>query len=180
MELHELKSVWKATQTPAVPTADLQHMLSENKHPVLKSIRKQITIEMVAWCIFLLCYYTMFDGDRKPSWINALLVLSVLLPLGHNVLGYRLAKHIVYENNLYDSLKKRLVKVRVYVILSIISRQVYLAGLLLFFTYGISFNNEKYIPAVMISLFFILQLWMSISMWNKRLRKLRDTIASFG
>ena len=94
MELTELKQVWDTVEIPVKSTDDIKLMLSENNHPVLKKIRKQLTIEIIGWSVFLICYYSMFDGDHKPIWINIILVVSVLLPLIHNLLGYRLAKYL--------------------------------------------------------------------------------------
>src|SRR5690606_29518805 len=99
-------------------------------------------------------YYTLFDGNLKPLWVNILLVLSVLLPLIHNLMGYRFAKYLVHGANIHESLKNYLAKVRIYAIISIISRQIYLTGLLVFFTYGLSFNTSKYILLAVIGLIF--------------------------
>lgn len=155
-------------------------MLSENKHPVLKDIRKQLTIEIIGWGIFLLCYYSMFDGDKKPVWINILLVLSILLPITHNLMGYRSAKYLVQGTNIHESLKNYLSKVKIYAIISIISRQIYLTGLLLFFTYGLSFNRSRYILLVAVLLIFLIQLIISCRIWAKRLKSLGNSLNSFG
>jgi len=179
MELNELKSTWNTVKAPAISTTEILHMLSENKHPVLKDIRKQLTIEIIGWCILLICYYSMFDGDKKPVWINILVVLSILLPLTHNFMGYRFAKYLVQGTNIHESLKNYLSKVKIYAVISIISRQIYLAGLLLFFTYGLSFNTDKYIPLVVIGLTYLIQLIISCRIWAKRLKSIRSSLNSF-
>lgn len=179
MELNELKSTWNTIETPAISTTEIQSMLSENKHPILKDIRKQLTIEIIGWSIFLVCYYTMFDGNKKPIWINTLVILSILLPLTHNFMGYRFAKYLVQGTNIYDSLKNYLSKVKVYAIISIISRQIYLMGLLLFFTYGLSFNTSKYISLTIIGLAFLIQLVIICRIWAKRLKSLENSLMSF-
>ncbi len=180
MELNELKSTWNTVKTPAVSIKEIQMMLSENKHPVLKDIRKQLTIEIIGWSIFLACYYTMFEGDKKPVWINILLVLSILLPITHNLMGYRFSKYLVQGTNIQESLKNYLSKVKTYAIISILSRQIYLTGLLLFFIYGISFNTNKYLALAMIILIFLIQLVISCRMWATRLKNLGNTLQSFG
>jgi len=179
MEFNELKSTWNTVRTPTISTTEIQAMLSENRHPVLKGIRKQLTIEIIGWCIFLSCYYTLFDGNLKPLWINILLVLSVLLPLIHNLMGYRFAKYLVHGANIHESLKNYLSKVKIYAIISIISRQIYLAGLLLFFTYGLSFTTSRYVLLAVISLVFLIQLLLSGRIWAKRLKNLGNAIAIF-
>lgn len=179
MEFNELKSTWKTVETPAVSITEIQSMLSENKHPVLKDIRKQLTIEIIGWCIFLMCYYSMFDGDKKPVWINILLILSILLPVVHSLMGYRFAKYLVKGTNIQESLKKYLSNVRIYAVISIISRQGYLIGLLLFFMYGLSLNTSKYIFLSVIGLIFLIQLLISCKIWGTRLKKLGNSLKSF-
>lgn len=179
MEFNELKATWNAVRTPTISTTEIQAMLSENRHPVLKGIRKQLTIEIIGWCMFLSGYYTLFDGNLKPLWINILLVLSVLLPLIHNLMGYRFAKYLVHGTNIHESLKNYLSKVKIYAIISIISRQIYLAGLLLFFTYGLNFNTSKYVLLAVIGLIFLIQLLLSVRIWANRLKNLGNAIAIF-
>lgn len=180
MELNELKSTWNTMITPTVSTLEIQAMLLENKHPVLKGIRKQMIIEVIGWSIFLICYYAMFDGDKKPLWINALLVLSVLLPFIHNLMGYNFAKYLVHGTDIRESLKIYLSKVKRYAIISIITRQVYLTGFLLFFSYSISFNTSKYVLLSVIIFVFLIQLWLLCKIWIKRVKNLGNTIMTFG
>lgn len=178
MEINELKSAWDAVKTPSVSTEEIKVMLSENRHPVLKGIRRQMTIEITGWIIFLSCYYTMFDGDMKPLWINLVLVLAILMPLIHNLLGYRFAKYPVHGTNMRESLKSYLVKIKIYAVVSVLLRQIYLAGVLWFFTYGLSFHTIKYILLVILVIFLV-QLLASCGIWAKRLKNLKDTISSF-
>lgn len=67
----------------------------------------------------------------------------------------------------------------IYAIVSVISRQIYLIGLLLFFTYGLSFNNSKYISLVVIGLIFIIQLVVIVGIWAKRLKSLGNSLNYF-
>ncbi|WP_316819199.1 hypothetical protein [Pedobacter nyackensis] len=179
MEFNELKSTWNALKTPEVSTTEIQSMLSENRHPVLKDIRKQLTIEIIGWGIFLACYYSMFDGDKKPVWINVLLCLSILIPIIHNLMGYRFAKYLVQGTSIQESLKNYLSKVKVYAIVSVVSRQIYLLGLLFFFTYSINFNAGKYTLLGVIGLVFLIQFVIICRIWVKRLKSLGDSLKSF-
>lgn len=175
MEINELKSAWNAVKTPSVSTEEIKVMLSENKHPVLKGIRRQMTIEITGWIIFLLCYYTMFDGDKKPLWINLVLVLAVLMPLIHNLLGYRFAKYAVHGTPMRESLENYLSRIKIYAVVSVLLRQIYFAGVLWFFTYGLSFHTIYYVLLVI----FLVQLLVSCRIWTKRLKNLKDTISAF-
>lgn len=179
MELNDIKTTWSTVESPRVSDQEIRAMASEKMHPTLSGIRKQLTIEIIVWSIFLICYYSMFDGDKKPVWINILLVLSVLVPIIHNLMGYRIAKYPVQGTNIRESINKFRSKVKIYAIVSIITRQIYLMGLLLFFTYGITFNPSKYISLAIISSIFLLQLFMSYRIWAKRVKNLGIAVESF-
>lgn len=179
MELDELKNAWHTVKTPDKTAADIKAMLTENNHPVLKGIRKQVIIEVAAWSVFLLCYYTMFDGDTKPVWINLVLVVSVLLPLIHNLMGYSFARYLVNGKTLKESLTIYLAKVKVYATVSIGSRVLFAAGFVLFFTYGLSFNTAKYYSVAVIGLIFLAQLWMLFRMWARRINYIKSAVQGF-
>jgi hypothetical protein len=179
MELDELKYAWDTIETPVKSTDDIKLMLYENRHPVLKKIRKQLTIEIIGWSVFLICYYTMFDGDHKPTWINIILIVSVLLPLIHNLMGYRFAKYLVNGNTISESLTNYLSKVKIYAAVSIICRFFFALGLLVFFTYGLNFNTKKYISLAIIILIFLIQLSILYNLWAKRLKKLENAVTIF-
>jgi hypothetical protein len=180
MDITELKHTWDTIRTPVKSVDDIKLMLSENRHPVLKEIRIQLTIEIIGWSVFLICYYTMFDGDRKPIWINLILIVSVLLPLVHNLMGYRFAKYLVNGTTIKESLKNYLSKVKIYAAVSIICRFLFIIGLLIFFTYGLNFNTKKYLLLTMIILLFLLiQLSVLYRLWSKRLKKLEKTMTIF-
>lgn len=178
MHLKEFKSTWNTIETPVFSSEEIYKMLSENNHPVIRRIRTQLTIEIIVWSIFLICYYSVFDGERKPVWINILLICSVLIPLGYNFMGYRISKYLIQGSNIRESLMNYIAKVRVFAVISIVSRQVYLMGILLFFTYGLKFNSERYMPLIVIGLIFIFQLWISCRIWNKRIENIRNAITS--
>ncbi|MEO6149993.1 MAG: hypothetical protein ABIP28_07525 [Mucilaginibacter sp.] len=179
MELDQLKSAWKDAPAPAKTTEEIKAMLQENKHPVLKQIRKQFTFEIIAWSAFLLCYYTMLDGDKKPAYINAVLIASVLFPILHSLAGYRFSKYLVNGANIRQSLDNYFSKVKVYAFVSVVSRVLYAAGLLVFFSYGIDFNRGKYyllgvaIAAISTQLFWLGRLWA------KRINKLKGATLLF-
>lgn len=179
MELNDLKSTWDTLQTQKTSLSEITDMLSENRHPVLKNIKKQFIIELVGWCLFLSCYYTMLDGNEKPIWINILLVLSIIFPLIHNLLWFRLSSYLILGENIRTSLKIYLAKVKTFASISIISRQVYLLGLLYFLTYGLSFDKQKYMLFSLISLIILIQLYITVRMWTLRYKKLQNSLRSF-
>ncbi|MES2378622.1 MAG: hypothetical protein V4553_18660 [Bacteroidota bacterium] len=179
MELDELKNAWHNVKTPDKDAGDIKAMLSESNHPVLKGIRRQVIIEVAAWSIFLVCYYTMFDGDTKPVWINIVLVVSVLFPLIHNLMGYSFARYLVNGDTLKESLTVYLAKVKVYAAVSIASRVLFAAGFVVFFTYGLSLTAARYYSVAIIGLIFLFQLWVLSRIWAKRLNNIKTAVQGF-
>lgn len=176
MELDELKSDWKNIVTGNKTKEQISLMLKENNHPVLRGIRKQLVIEVIGWALFLICYYSMFDGHQKPLMINVLLVASVLISLIHNLFGYNFARHIVDGENMLISLMNYFSKVKRFAILSVMFRIVFTAGLLSFFCYNIRFGPGKYILLVVIILGVLFQLIILGSIWIKRIKRLKQSI----
>ncbi|WEK38220.1 MAG: hypothetical protein P0Y53_12000 [Candidatus Pseudobacter hemicellulosilyticus] len=178
MKFDELQSAWNAAETPVRSANDIQTMLSENKHPVLKSIRRQLTMELMGWSLFLLLYYSMLDGDQKPLWLNGILIFSVLMPLLHNMMGYSAVRYVVHGPTIRASLERYLSRVRLYATVSIVSRLLLMVGLLLFFVVGVSLNEKKYLLLGGIVVIFMVQLWLLYKLWMARLRKLKKGITA--
>jgi len=179
MELDQLKSDWNASSEPAKTNEELKNMLSANQHPVLKGIRRQFTIEILGWSAFLLCYYTMFDGDLKPLPVNVLLIAAVLSSLLHNVSGYNFSRYLVGGDNIRASLERYLSKIKAYAAVSITTRVIYFTGFLVFFTYEIEFNTYKYVLLAACGLLFGGQLVWLGRLWARRVKTLGAAIDSF-
>lgn len=179
MKSDALKSAWKETVPQAKPQQQLKEMMQEKKHPVLKRIKRQLTIEIIIYSIFLFVYYDLFDGAQKPFYLNLLLVASVLLIILHNLTGYSLTKHPGKGSNLIQALKDHLSKMKVYAVVSIASRVIWATFLLLFLTYVIRFDAAKYWLLGGIVLVFILQLAALSAIWFKRVRKIKESLHEF-
>jgi hypothetical protein len=179
MELDELKADWNSIAVPTKKTEEMQLMLSENRHPVLKGIRQQLTIEIVGWSAFLLCYYSMFDGEDKPWFVNLLLIAAVLFAIVHNLIGYRFSKYLIKGIDIKTSLENYLLKVKIYAFTSVAARVIFIAGFLLFFSYNISFNETKLYLMIVVLLVCLVQLTLLAILWNGRLRKLKAAVAAF-
>ncbi|HKG07734.1 MAG TPA: hypothetical protein VKB19_14790 [Pedobacter sp.] len=173
MELDQLKSEWNKAETPVKTNEQLKAMLSESKHPVLKEIRRQIIIEVTGWTAFLLCYYTMFDGHQKPLFINLILVGALLCALIHNLSGYSFSRHLIDGGNIRTALEHYLSRIKNYALVSVLTRLLFMAGFITFFTYNIQFNTFKYAMLGVFGLIIIGQLiWLS-RVWSGRLKKLQ-------
>lgn len=179
MELNDLRSAWADVQVTDKTSGDIRLMLKENRHPVLKGIRKQLTIEIAGWSAFLLCYYSMFDGDKKSPLLNILLVVSVSLALIHNLLGYNIAKYLVNGVSLKESLNKYFEKVKIYARISIAARLLFITGFVLFFTYDINFDTRKYLLLALLIVLSLSQLLFLGRIWAKRLKDLQAAVVHF-
>lgn len=180
MELEDLKSSWNNLETPVKTPEEIKKMLLENNHPVLKGIRRQLALEIAGWSLFLICYYTMFDGDLKPLIINIILVLCALLPLIHNLMGYRFAKYLLKGTTIRQSIENYFSKVKKYALISILTRVLYASGLLLFLLYNIQFTTGKYFLLGGTVLFFGIQLYFLYLLWRRRLGQLERALTNFG
>ncbi|RYE20889.1 MAG: hypothetical protein EOP51_16870 [Sphingobacteriales bacterium] len=179
MELDELRSAWNTNPVPVKTAEEIKLMLQENKHPVLKGIRKQIIIEVTAWVAFLTCYYTMFDGDRKPLYINAILVACGGLAILHNLMGYSFSRFLINGTSLKQSVQNYLSKVKIYGTVSVAARVLYATALLVYFSYGIDFNRGKYYLLGVAILAFATNLFLLGRLWVKRWQQLAKTVVLF-
>ena len=177
MEFDELKSLWNTIEPLPKTAEEVRDMLKENNHPVLRKIRKQFTIEIVGWVALLACYYTMFDGDRRPAAFNIILIISVIAPLMHNLYGYNFARYLADEPTIKKSLEEYLRRIKVYMMVSIVSRIIFLCGLMLFFSSAVTFDARKYL--VLAALTLVLVLFQTIFLyriWTKRITAIRATL----
>ncbi|THU38312.1 hypothetical protein FAM09_16685 [Niastella caeni] len=176
MDQDALLSAWRAVDTTPKNTTELKSMLLEKRHPVLKRIRRQLIIETLAFTAFLFVYYDLFDGDRKPIYINGLIAGAMLLAITHNMIGYVLTKRPIRADNLKQSLEDHLFKMKIFAALSVASRALMAGCLLLFFTFVITFNTEKYWILIGIIGILLVQLTLLSGIWFRRIRQMKGTI----
>lgn len=167
-----LKSAWQQLPGGEKQPQELHGMLQEGRHPVLRQLRRQVVIESLLFSAFLAVYYNMFDGHRRPFWVNALLVTGVLLVVLHGLTGYFNAKRPVKEAGLQQALAARLGQLRNFAVWSVALRLVSTACILLFFTYGITFTMEKEIMLGWAALVLVVQFALLIMLWRRRIRRL--------
>lgn len=179
MELDDLKLEWKTIKTISTNDESLLLMLQENKHPVLKGMRNQIKIEVTAWTLFFLCYYSMFDGGTKPIWVNLFLIISVLGTIGHSLYGYHYNKYQTNGMDVKSALEVLYNRLKKYAWFTLIVRANFILGLLVFFTYGIHFTTIKYLLLGFICIVFLYQLFALYQLWNRRMQQILGLIESF-
>ncbi|WP_157986649.1 hypothetical protein [Chitinophaga alhagiae] len=171
-----LRSAWQHLPGSEKQPQELRGMLQEGQHPVLKQLRRQVIIESLLFSIFLAVYYNMFDGHRRPFWLNALLVAGVLLVVLHGLAGYFNAKRPVKAAGLQQALAARLRQLKTFAILSVALRVLSMACILLFFTYTITFTVEKEIILGWVVLATVIQFIILAALWNRRIRRLGEAV----
>ncbi|HEY9259547.1 hypothetical protein [Chitinophaga sp.] len=172
-----LKAAWDNTPTPSRNTAEIAAIIDQQASPVMRGIRKQLIIELLGYTAFLVVYYDFFDGDKKPFYLNALLVISLLFLLAYNVAGYTLAKNPSMGNSLLESMQRQLQRLKRYALVSVSSRILAFAGIFTFFLAGIHWNSSKYAAIGVIILGIIVQQFFLRRIWMGRIKRLSDTIA---
>ena len=178
MEQDALRSAWQAANTAPKNNNELIAMLREGQHPVLKHIRRQLIIEIIAYSILLFVYHDFFDGNRKTLFANLLIVAGMLLVITHNIIGYVFTKRSIKGNNIKQSLEHHLVSLKKHAVISVMCRALMIGCLLAFFVPAIHFNASKYWALTAIVAIFLVQLFALWGIWLKRIRNLKGVICN--
>jgi hypothetical protein len=178
MEIEELRKEWQSIKTPQIELDQLKDMTMEKSHPVLNGIRKQLKIELIGWSVFLIICFTGLDADQKPILSNAILIISVTLPMIFNIYGYQLSKELIAGPDISSSLQNRIGSLKRFAIASVVLRIILIAGVGYFFISDINIPESKLILMGAGSVFLIIPLYLLIRIWIRRIGKLRGTLRS--
>lgn len=179
MEKDKLSSLWQDIAPARKSKEDLSNMLKERSNPVLKSIGKQIIIELLGFTAFLFCYYSIFDGADKPLFINVIIIIAILAPILHHIKGYQLQKQFKSSNDLKADLTNFVEKMKLLRIATLIARIIFISGMMLFFTYNIDLSASKYLAVGLILMIFTAQLFFLYKVWSARINKLKVVLQEF-
>lgn len=176
MKIEELRKEWQSIKTPQIDLDRLKVMTIEKSHSVLSGIKKQLTLELVSWSAFLFICFTGLDADQKPILANAILIISVALPIVFNIYGYRLSKELIAGKDISSSLQNRIGSLRRFAIGSVVLRILLIIGVGYFFISTIDINQGKLMLLGAGSVFLIFPLYLLIRIWTKRIGKLSGTL----
>ncbi|MDR6565597.1 hypothetical protein [Chitinophaga ginsengisegetis] len=168
-----LKSAWDNAPTPS---RNISAIIGKHTSPVLKDIRKQVILEAIGYTIFLVVYYDFFDGDKKPFYLNLLLVISVLCMLAQSVTGYVLARQPAVKYNLLESMRKKLHNIRKYAVISIFTKILAFAGIFAFFLVTIRWTQQKYLILIPLVIIMVVQAYFQWKIWAGRIYRVRQTL----
>jgi uncharacterized membrane protein len=176
MNIEELKNEWQSIETPQIDLEGLKDMMIEKTHPVLSGIRKQLTLELIAWSAFLIICFTGLDTDQKPILANATLLISVSLSMFYNIYGYQLSKELIAGPNISSSLRNRIDSLKRYAIASVMLRILLIIGVGYFFVSNVHITSSKLLLLGTGSMFLIIPLYLLVKVWIKRIGKLSGTL----
>jgi len=179
MELEDLKSDWKNAPVVEKSEIDLQKMTKIKNHPSLKRIRTKLIIETICFVFFLVVYYDWFDGDKKPFFANIFLVISLLLFIANDIVGYFSIVSRIEGSNLKTSLEKYLSKIKRLATMSLICTFLYSISIVVFFTSVIHFNREKSFILLFMSIILIQMMFWSHRTWTKWIKNLELHVSDF-
>ena len=176
MNLEELKSNYKKARKKAIGVENLKKMTNSNHHPTLKKMKKQLVLESALWAVFLLVYYDFFDGHLKPFFWNLLLVLSIILLLVHNILGYRITMQPINGKTIKQSLANYLRKIKKYSAISVFTRVLAFASIMFFFFSTLPFGSVKIWIVFGLVLISAIQIYSLQKVWSVRIKKIRESL----
>lgn len=181
MDLENLKSDYKKGGTENLKTTEsLKKMKQSASHPVLKGIKKQLIFESIIWILLMTIYYDFFDGEQKSILWNFLLVISILLLLIHNILGYILVKNPIFGGNIKESLQKYLIKIKTFSYISIASRVFAVTVFLGFLTSNANWEFNKSLQFIGLFLVTIAtQIYLLRKVWTQRVNLIENTLSTF-
>lgn len=179
MELNDLKSGWQNASGAFKSEADLQKMTQITRHPSLKKIRTKLIVETIGLIFFLFVYYDWFDGDKRPFYVNLLLVGSLLLYISNDVIGYVSIARPIRGINLKLSIQNYLMRVKRLSFFSLIISLLYSVSIIVFFTSVINFTKEKRLILAGIIIVLFQMFFLSLKIWTKRINKLKQQVSDF-
>lgn len=167
-----MQKIWQSSSINKKTDLELETAIRQKSHPMLKKIKRQLMIELILWVIALICFYSMFDAENRPWFINGLLVLGFLQAIGYNLSGYLAARNLVGADNIIESLNIYTEKLKTFKWTSIFSRTILMVSFIFFFSYGLEMNAKRLISISAIALIFLVQLYLIHGQWQKRIDKL--------
>lgn len=174
MEWDQLKSAWQAQDLADTSPAKLKDLVRKAKHPGLARLRKSLIWESVFWSALVILFYDAFDGHLKPWWINALLVLVVLSLVAHHYSGIQLLRRQKVNESLANSLALYRAQLWRFAKINIALRLLAMVSLIFFFSYGLVWNDSKYMLLCLFVLILIGQLYALYHIWRRRMASLDE------
>ncbi|MFS4455299.1 hypothetical protein [Maribacter sp. 2304DJ31-5] len=179
MDLQNLKTSWNKINYSPKNELELEKMTAIKNHPVLKKIKIKLIIETLSISLFLMLYYSGFDGVEKPIYANVLLILGAIAYILNGVLSFQTIQKPIQGDSLKNSIKNYFNKIKNVSKISLGISIFYVSCLLLFFSSTINFNSEKKWILLFGIIVLIQAFFWSSRIWKSWLKKLALQINNF-
>lgn len=179
MEKDKLSSLWQDIAPVQKSKEELNVLLKKYSYPMLSSIKKQLLIESISFTIFLICYFSMFDGATKPLSINLIIIAAIMLQLFYGYKGYLMQGRFRAIKNFRTELAEFINRLKSYRLQTLFARIFFAFSLFLFFIYNISFSQSKWWALFFIVDILCVQLVFFFKVWSARIKKLEMVLNEF-
>lgn len=179
MNIDDLKSDWRRAGNEPLSEKQLAMMTRVRNHPSLRKLRIKFMTEIITLSALLLMYYDGFDGAQKPLLANILLIVSIVLYIVNNALGYTQIQNPSVSGNLREALAKQTRSLKRLAFLSLTSSVLYATALVVFFTYQMVFTQRKYIILSGLILSALLLFYYSWISWQRKIAHFKQLEADF-
>lgn len=179
MNIDDLKSDWLRAGQGSLSEKELAMMTLVRNHPSLRKLRAKFMIEIVGLTALLFVFYDGLDGAEKPLAVNILLIISIVLYILNNALGYFHLQNPSISGNIREALGSQARTLKRLSVLSLTSSVVYAATLLFFLTYQTVFDQRKYVILSALIIVFILMFYYSWISWQRKIRYFRQMEVDF-
>lgn len=179
MDLQKLKTSWSKINYLPKNDIELEKMTSLKNHPVLKKIKIKLLIETITISLFLIVYYSGFDGAEKPLYANAFLIVGALAYIINGILSFQAIQKPIHGDNLKKSINSYFKRIKNISIISLSITVLYTSCLLLFFGSTVNFSGKKKWILIFGIIVLIQAFFWSYRIWKSWLEKLKIQIENF-
>ena len=179
MDINDLKSTWRNSGNERKGMAQLQAMTQMKNHPQIRQIRMKFLVQVPLLVIFLAFYYDMFDGHTKSLFVNIALIVSCILYIVNDVLGYFILINPVRGTNISLSLKQLENSLKTMLFTSVSTSLLFGGTLILFMVYDIVLTPIKYLLLSGMVLTLIVFVYVSRKNWLKKIGAIKRASLEF-
>ncbi len=174
MSLDELKNNWQKSSGKTKTNEALRMMTKINNHSKLKRIKIKLFTETVFLIFILLFFYSTFDGTDKPVWANILFTAGTILFIINNITGYFVLQNPVKGNNLLNSIKSFIRKLKTAAGFSAAASFIYGTSIILFFSSVINFTTGKFFILAGMAAVLLIFTYLNYHNWSARIKHLSN------
>ncbi|MGD1893906.1 MAG: hypothetical protein ACFB15_25340 [Cyclobacteriaceae bacterium] len=174
MTLDELKSEWQQPYDQK-SNAEVEQIISNKASSVFFRTKLKVIIETVAFTALILIFMTGLDSERNETWVNALLIVVVILGIANNLWLYRGLSATIPNLDLRTSLFRHKKRLQGQIIFSVVFSSMFFGSVFLFFFFRTPFTSEKI--GLLVALLIVsigIRTVVEVGRWLKHIRQLDE------